>query len=109
MLDRSPVMTVRHLAAALEVWRYSEDSVRCVFGDKTGHPLADDIMDLLRKSPNGASRSEIRDMVGVRVPADRIGQVLELLARAGLARHERRDTGGRPAELWFAMTGLRRG
>jgi hypothetical protein len=109
MLDRSPVVTVNHLAAALAVWQYSEDSVRCIFGDRTGHPLADDILALLKKAPHGVTRTEIREMAGKNLPSDRIGEALGLLLRAGLARSEKQPTDARPAELWFATTGVKRG
>lgn len=110
LLDRSPVVSVDHLNAAMAVWQFAEDSVRCIFGDRTGHPLADDILALLRKCPNGATRTEIRDMVGARLPADRIGDALGVLLRASLARFEKRGgKGGRPSELWFAVKGVKRG
>ena len=89
--------------AALAVWEYAEESVRCIFGDSTGNPLADDILALLRKAPCGTSRSEIREMVGPRLPADRIGQALGVLLGLELARAEKRETAGRPVELWFAV------
>lgn len=103
VLDRSPVVKVEHLTAAVAVWEYAEQSVLCIFGDSTGNPLADTILALLRQVPKGTTRTEIREMVGKNLPADRIGQALGLLAQMGLARCESRDTGGRPSELWFAV------
>ena len=103
ILDRATKVTVKHLAAALAVWQYSEDSVRCIFGDSTGNPLADEIMAFLRQVPSGMSRTEIRDMVGKNLPSDRIGQALGVLLGLGLARWEKQNTPGRPVELWFAV------
>lgn len=102
VLDRSPVVRTEHLLAALAVWQYAEESVLCLFGDSTGNPMADDILALLRNAAGGMSRSEIRELVGKNVPAERISQALGVLLGLNLARFERRETGGRPVELWFA-------
>jgi hypothetical protein len=51
LLDRSPVVRVAHLAAALEVWRYREDSCRFIFGDSLGDVTADTIRAALRDRP----------------------------------------------------------
>jgi hypothetical protein len=48
VLDRSPAIRAEHLTAALEVWRYCEDSVRFIFGDSLGDATADEILGLLR-------------------------------------------------------------
>jgi hypothetical protein len=104
VLDRSPVVRPEHLAAALAVWEYADESVRCIFGDTTGNPLADDILALLRNAPSGMTRTEVREMAGKNLPADRIAQALGVLLGLNLARFERRETGGRPVELWFAVT-----
>jgi hypothetical protein len=103
LLDRSPVVRADHLTAAVAVWEYAEQSVVCIFGDSTGNPLADTILTLLRQAPGGLTRTEIREMAGKNLPADRIGQALGLLAQMGLARCEARDTGGRPSEQWFPV------
>ena len=41
VLDRSTAITIHHLNAAVQVWRYCEDSARWLFGDQTGNPIAD--------------------------------------------------------------------
>ncbi|QEL14114.1 hypothetical protein PX52LOC_00978 [Limnoglobus roseus] len=106
VLDGSPAIGRDHLAAAVAVWEYAERSVACIFGDSTGNPLADDLLRLLRAAlPNGLTRTELQDATGRNLPANKIGQALGVLLLAGLARSEPRSTGGRPAEVWFAVTG----
>ncbi len=102
VLDRSAVVRPEHLAAALAVWEYADESVRCLFGDATGDPLADAILALLRSAPAGLTRTEVREMAGKNLPADRIARALGVLLSAGLAGPETRETGGRPAEVWLA-------
>jgi len=41
-------------------------------------------------------------MAGKNLPADRIAQALGVLMGLALAKFERRETGGRPVEFWFA-------
>src|SRR5262249_27370012 len=60
LFDRSKVIRKEHLKAALEVWRYCEDSVRHIFGKAVGDPLADQIIGILRESgEDGLTRLEI--------------------------------------------------
>lgn len=102
VMDKSPVVTADHLHAALAVWDYCEASVLHLFGSSTGNPTADEILNLLRGSPKGLSRTTIRESVGKHVPAERIEHGLAVLHEMGLARHQRRDTAGRPSEVWTA-------
>jgi hypothetical protein len=49
------------------------------------------------------TRNTIRDYFGRNQSSDRIGAALALLMTKGLARNERKVSGGRPVETWFAM------
>ncbi len=104
VLDCSPEIRVPHLAAALEVWRYCQDSARFIFGDALGDQVADAILETLRARPEGMTRTEIRDFFDRNKSAAEIRRALGILARHGLARSETdRETGGRPVERWFAV------
>jgi hypothetical protein len=103
LLDRSAVIQEPHLMAALALWQYCEESVRHIFGDSLGDPLADDLLRLLRAAPNGLSRTQIRDHFGKHRDGARIAQALALLAEHHLARVESCETGGRPEERWHAF------
>jgi hypothetical protein len=102
LLDCSTTIRAPHLLAAIALWEYVERSVYFVFGDSLGDPLADDLLRLLRVCPAGLTRTELRDYLGRHQSSDRIGRALGLLLQHRLARCERQDTGGRPAERWFA-------
>jgi hypothetical protein len=103
LLDRTCVIGAPHLLAALALWDYAERSVLYVFGDSLGDPVADDLLRLLRSCPNGLTRNEIMDYFRRNVSSDRIGRALGALLQHRLARLERQETGGRPAERWFAV------
>jgi hypothetical protein len=103
--DVSAVVKPEHLRSALAVWDYCHDSARYVFGEGTGNLLADRILDALRASKNGMTRTAIRELVGGKETEERIELALGILARYGLAEMEiETDTGGRPAERWWAVT-----
>ena len=105
LMDRSAVIGAAHLLAALALWDYAERSVYFVFGDDLGDPFADELLRLLRSCPTGLTRNEIMNYLGRHQSSERIGRALGLLLQHHLVRCERQDTGGRPAERWFATTG----
>ena len=103
VMDESETIEYEHLAAALALWGYAEESARYIFGDATGDPVADDIMEALRAAGDeGLSRTEIRDLFDRHKSADRINQALGLLQKLGRASKDREQTGGRPTERWYA-------
>lgn len=91
-----------HLRAALEVWRYCEDSATYIFGDSTGDVFADEILTALRVAEhNGLTRNDIVNSFS-RHRTDRIKAGLVTLTNANLAVSSKERTGGRPAERWYA-------
>lgn len=102
LLDTSTTIRKEHLDAALEIWRYCEDSVRFIFGDRVGDPVADRILAALRDSQFGFARTAISELFHRNQQANSIERALELLNELGLAKKQTVVTGGRPAEHWFA-------
>lgn len=105
LLDCSTAIEPEHLQAALAVWQYCYESARWVWGDALGDPIADEIRRALRQAgKDGLSRTQIyEDLFARHVRRDRIAAALSLLASHGLARSQRRETGGRPQEVWCAV------
>lgn len=103
LLDMSYVVTPVHLQAALALWDYCDDSAKYIFGQRLGDPIADEILNALRKSPSGMTRTEIRDWFGRNRKTAEIDRGVNLLANKGLARKEEVQSGGRPIERWFAV------
>ena len=66
--------------------------------------MADEILLVLRKAcKSGISRSDLPEHFQRHKSSDQIGHALAVLVECSLARSESRtDTGGRPAEFWFA-------
>lgn len=104
MLDRSGWIQAEHLRAALACWEYAAASVLHVFGDSLGDPVADELLERLRETPTGLTRTEIRDHFQRHKSAREINRALDLLVQSGRVRVDRTPTKGRPAERWVAAT-----
>jgi len=102
LLDRAAAIGAEHLLAALAIWTYCEESARYIFGDALGDPTADAIWAALRQKPEGMSRTDISAIFGRHKQAAEIERALRVLSDAGLARVDRQQSEGRPAELWVA-------
>ena len=103
VLDLSDDIEREHLMAALALWEYAEASARYVFGDATGDPVADQIMEALTAAgAEGMTRTEISNLFGRNRSTERIGRALFMLLNAGRVRREQEETGGRKAERWYA-------
>ncbi len=108
VLDQSGKVCERHLRAALEVWRYCEDSAQFIFGEQMGDATADTLLNALKAAPGGLSRQEINEGVfGRNKSAAEITRALNLLSEKGLAykKQEKQENSlaGRPAERWFRL------
>lgn len=100
--DLSEMVTVDHLKAALEVWRYCSDSVAFIFGTSLGDPVADEIDAALRGAgEDGLTRTELRDLFGRNKKSDQIERGLGVLEEHGRVRRRRdQSKPGRPIERW---------
>ena len=103
VMSKSHEIEREHLLAALALWDYSEKSARYVFGDATGDPVADQILESLRAAGwEGMTKTEISHLLGRNRSAERIARALSLLLRTGRVSRKTHKTGGRQAERWFA-------
>ena len=101
--DRSSVVRVEHLRAALAFWRYRFESARYLFNDKTGNTVADQIREALQGAgTQGLTRTEISKKLQGHHSTEETDRALGLLADHGLARQEMdRSKPGRPTERWL--------
>jgi hypothetical protein len=103
LLDRSSFIDKNHLRAGLAVWRYCEDSARYIFGDKFGDPVVDTTLRHLRRTAEGLTRTDIREIFSRNRSETEISNALRVLEEHRLAKCVREETGGRPSERWFAV------
>jgi hypothetical protein len=99
LLDGAPAIEKPHLAAALALWQYAEESARYIFGDATGDPVADRVLAALRR--NGPmTQTELTDLFGRHVRSAALGRALEALVAAGMVVSDQVKTDGRPRTIW---------
>jgi hypothetical protein len=91
LLDRTNVIQLEHLEAALAFWGYAERSVLYIFGDSTGDRLADSLMSELRHG-GSISWNEAKKELGFRTAAD-LEEATELLTRLGRIRVTKATSG----------------
>jgi len=99
--DLSDVIKPSHIKAAMALWKYSEDSVKCIFGDCRSNSTAEKIKNGLKNSPTGLTRSEIFALLGRNPPKVAIDAAFDELLKVGLVICKKTETGGRPEERWF--------
>jgi Bifunctional DNA primase/polymerase, N-terminal/Protein of unknown function (DUF3987) len=107
LMDLSYCINLQHLKAALDVWRYCEASAKYIFGSRTGNNIADYVLDALRGSSEGLTRTDMYvDLFGKNKSSAAIGMALQTLAKLGLAYCEMRVSDNpkakRQEERWFA-------
>jgi hypothetical protein len=103
LADGSAELEAEHLASAYAVWGYCEDSALYLFGDQLGDADADKLLEALRDSEEGMTRTQIRDLFGRNKKPEDLQRVLGLLQDTGKAYavKEKPDGGGRPSEVWW--------
>lgn len=103
LLDGYTDIKEQHLRAALECWRYAEESCVYVFGDLLGDRYADRILlDLRAVAPAGKTRTEIQGLFNNHADRVEVDRALGRLADTGMAHMVAEPTNGRPAERWHA-------
>jgi len=102
LLDSSEVVRVQHLRAALEVWRFCEESARFIFSPAARVSLDDRILQILSTSGIRMTRTEISKKLSHHRTGEEIAAALRGLHEAGQARPMIVRTGGRAAEQWIA-------
>jgi Protein of unknown function (DUF3987) len=103
LLNCSPVVDVAHLRAALELWRYCEESTCMIFESGTGNKQADRILQALKvASQTGLTKTEISyNLFNRNVTRFELDEALRLIHRLKLGYRTEEKTTGRAVERWF--------
>lgn len=102
LLDCSETIRIEHLEAALSLWQYCEDSARYIFGEQTGNKIADSVYVALLNAEDGLTKTNIRDLFHRNQKASQINIALSLLQELGRIEVEKKETAGRPIEIYRA-------
>jgi BT4734-like, N-terminal domain len=103
LLDRSPVIRVEHVQAALAAWHYCEHSARWTFESGTGNRHADKILAELKvRGDKGMTRWAItRDVFKGNITKAELDNAFRQLHHLKLANVKPEPTATKPAERWF--------
>jgi hypothetical protein len=83
LLDKSELIRVQHLKAALALWDYSEKSSKAIFGELTGDPAVDKAREAL-KANGTLSMTELHGLFGRNAPKAEIDRVVTALLSQGV-------------------------
>lgn len=101
ILETTPIVEPAHLHAAREIWRYSVDSARVIFGDGAANPNAQKVLEALEKADDSRlRRTDISALFGRHRSAEELDELRDTLLRARRIDAWRRRTRGRPVEWW---------
>jgi hypothetical protein len=104
LLDGAATIETEHVRAAKAIWDYCEASVKWIFGDVVGDPVADKLLDALRKAaPQGLDRDDQYRVFSGHITHSRLEAALWSLESQGLAKTSSETTGGRPRDLTYAL------
>ncbi len=99
LLDLSVKIRPEHLIAALALWDYAAASAMMIFGDAMGDPVADRIAAEIKRSTEGMSETDIRDLFSRHNSKD-IDRALSLLLQRGIIEDKPVPTAGRPKTIY---------
>ena len=98
LLDKSHIVKKHHLLAALAVWERCEASAKYIFGDRTGDPIAETILENLQGGP--LTQTEISNLFGRHKTAEEISRALHELEAQGRILRVQESTSGRTRTVW---------
>jgi hypothetical protein len=101
LLDGASEIQLSHLKAALECWRYCQESALYIWGDFTHGGIAEKIRVALSVAKDGGlTRSQINDALGGRISSDEFSPELRKMIVAGEVLEFTKPTSGRPATIY---------
>ena len=101
LLDGKSEIELCHLKAALECWRYCQDSALYLWGDFTQGGIAEKIrIALAGAGENGQTRSQINNALGGRIAASEIQTELQKMISSGEIISVMKPTNGRTATIF---------
>jgi hypothetical protein len=106
LLDFSTVIRLQHLEAALECWRYAEESAKYIFGNISSDPTAEKILKALKSTDNGLTQNQLMNLFSRNITSSQMKTALSILLESGRInfRKERLDNNSKkPTTFWFSL------
>lgn len=92
--DLSVEIKIEHLKAAKAVWDYCDKTCLSLFGKTIGDEPVDKILSFISNFPEGATRTQIRDLFNRNLLKSEIDRAIEKIEARGLGRRITREIKG---------------
>ena len=102
LLDQSKLIKKVHIEAAYGIWKYSFHSAMYIFGNSIGNKTTDTILNALKASENGLSKTDIHGLFGNHKSIAEIDWALSLLSQLGKIEIENEKTNGKSRKIYHA-------
>jgi hypothetical protein len=103
VLEKSMYIRLPHLNAAIEIWRYCDESARYIFGSGFSRDTTEEtILKAVRSRPTGIAQTEISDLFKRHKTSEQLRVALQSLQVQDLIHSKSEQTNGRSALIWFA-------
>jgi hypothetical protein len=102
VMDRSSVTRLVHLKAALELWRYCEQSALYLFADAPGLGIVGRVEEFLRRRGGWVPYSALYRKLEP-VKTYHLRSALDQLVASGVVEHRRVPTRGRPRDEYRVL------
>lgn len=104
LLEKSEVIKVQHLKAALSLWSYCMKSADYIFGDSKSDIINEKIINKLIEFSDGLTKTEIHKVFNNHHSKDKIEMSLSYLKQVGIIDSKEIATNGRPKTVYFLVT-----
>lgn len=101
ILDDEDCIEPRHLASAVAVWQYAQDSAAYIFGSESNglSPYAEKVYDFISKSRGEVLKKDVWEAIGKHWNKRRMDNAIDDLCAMGIVEAESQPTGGRPGQV----------
>jgi len=101
VLDKSTVITTEHLKAAIAIIERSIQSVKFIYGDSTGDPIRDAIIEGLKQYGPMTQTGIHRKIFQSNMEANKIKEALQKLSAKGMVICKTEATKGKTRKIWM--------
>lgn len=103
LLNQKEEIDADSLNFAIEIFKYSKETLLEIYGRSFGDSFTDKVVSLLASDLNGLSRSQLTDAFSRNYSKGNLERTLSFLKTTGIADYKYHKTNGRPSEIWYLI------
>jgi hypothetical protein len=101
LIARRSEITELDIQTAASIHQYSIDSLKYLFGERTGFQLADNIFEFIKLNPSGVNKTQIHDKFSRNLTKDNLSHALDVLIDSKLLIIEPRYHFGKTVDFYL--------